>query len=55
MIGQIQKKYLKGKNLSATAEEMEQEVSAIEAIYKAVQENPEGSGEEILAKLEHSL
>lgn len=55
MIGQIQKKYLKGKNLAAAAEEMEQEVSAIEAIYKAVQENPEDSSEEILAKVEHSL
>lgn len=44
----VKKKYQKGKSLCEIAEEMEEEVSAIEKIYQMVKENPESSAEEIL-------
>lgn len=47
----IQKKCAKEKDLETIAEEMEEEVSAIEAIYQMVKNNPGMSEEEILEKL----
>ena len=49
----IQKKFRKGKSLQTIAEEMEEQESDIEMIYRLVQENPMSTGQELLDKIKN--
>ena len=48
----VKKKQQKGKSIEEIADEMEEEVSAIEKIYELVSDHPESSAEELLDMLQ---
>ena len=53
LIGQVQRKYGKGKALAVIADEVEESPEAIEPILELVRQYPEGSGEEIYRRMQH--
>ncbi len=54
VISQVQKKYLRGKAIEQTADELEEEYSLIERIYKVVSEEPDADRERIFEKLKEN-
>ncbi|MGF0033569.1 hypothetical protein ACQRBN_11465 [Bariatricus sp. SGI.154] len=48
LIAQIQKKFLKGKNLEDTADELEETPEKLREFYDIVAANPDGTPEELL-------
>ncbi len=52
LISQVQKKIARGKTLETSADELEIEVSELEPVYQAVQQNPDKSAEDILELLD---
>lgn len=51
LISMVQKKYLRGRSLKETAEELEEDMSAVEEIYNIVAENPQAAQKTIFEKL----
>ena len=50
IIAQLKKKILKGKDAATAAEELEEDIAAIQPLYDLIKQYPEESDEDILAK-----
>lgn len=55
LINLIQIKYLKGKSLAQTAEDLEEDVGNIEDIYRIIAENPDLDNEDIICRIKKEV